>query len=230
MVRLDQAKLARIGLTVAAMLVAVIAASSMVRSTVPPWNPAEVLTVDANALPGEAETFRGGAQGARLTASSQEKGGTRTLDKFDSRRAYPGAPPVIPHPLLEDKTMGGAGCLGCHREGGFVPVYKAYAPVTPHPDYMNCRQCHVPQKDEPAFGGGSNWQKISGPAVKQAAMPGAPPPIPHALQMRNNCVACHGGPGAVAEIRTPHPERANCRQCHVPAEERSAAFDRGGVR
>jgi cytochrome c-type protein NapB len=64
--------------------------------------------------------------------------------------------------------------------------------------------------------------------VKQAHMPGAPPPIPHSPDMRGNCVACHAGPGAVAEIRTPHPERANCRQCHVPTED-SGTFDRGGV-
>ena len=38
---------------------------------------------------------------------------------------------------------------------------------------------------------------------------------PHDLFFRGNCLACHSGPSAVAEIRTAHPERADCRQCHV---------------
>lgn len=226
----ERAKLARIGLAVALMVAGVLAAGSMVGTSVPALKPSETLTFEADALPGEAETFRYDSRGPGLTASSQERGGPRTLDKFDSRRAFPGAPPVIPHPLLEDRTIGGKGCLGCHRDGGFVPSLKAYAPVTPHPDLENCRQCHVPQEKETLFAGGNKWEKISAPMVKQEAMPGAPPPIPHSLQMRGNCVACHGGPGAVAEIRTPHPERSNCRQCHVPTEEHGAVFDRGGVR
>jgi cytochrome c-type protein NapB len=45
--------------------------------------------------------------------------------------------------------------------------------------------------------------------------PGAPPTIPHRLLMRENCGACHVGPGARAGIVTSHPERVRCRQCHV---------------
>ena len=48
------------------------------------------------------------------------------------------------------------------------------------------------------------------------ATPGAPPRIPHRVLMRENCVACHDGPGAREEVRTTHPERWRCRQCHVP--------------
>ena len=55
---------------------------------------------------------------------------------------------------------------------------------------------------------------------------GSPPPIPHALQMRENCLACHAGPGAVLEIRSTHPERWNCRQCHALGAEPVAAFER----
>ena len=43
----------------------------------------------------------------------------------------------------------------------------------------------------------------------------SPPVIPHKTFMRENCTACHTGPAAREEIRTPHPERARCRQCHV---------------
>jgi cytochrome c-type protein NapB len=59
-------------------------------------------------------------------------------------------------------------------------------------------------------------------------LPGGPPPIPHGLQMRENCLACHAGPAAVAEIRTPHPTLVNCRQCHALSTEPPAAFERTG--
>ncbi|HRJ21883.1 MAG TPA: hypothetical protein PLF84_22770, partial [Bryobacteraceae bacterium] len=64
------------------------------------------------------------------------------------------------------------------------------------------------------------------PAVKQAALPGAPPIIPPDLPLRTNCVACHAGPAAVPELRTTHPERANCRQCHATAADSVTAFRR----
>ena len=47
-------------------------------------------------------------------------------------------------------------------------------------------------------------------------MEGSPPVIPHKLFMRENCLSCHAGPSAPKEIRMSHPERVNCRQCHVP--------------
>jgi cytochrome c-type protein NapB len=39
--------------------------------------------------------------------------------------------------------------------------------------------------------------------------------------MRENCAACHAGPAAREEIRTSHPERTRCRQCHVEVTARS---------
>jgi len=46
-----------------------------------------------------------------------------------------GAPPVIPHRISDDAT--GKDCLVCHKEG------LNDAPQTPHPDRVNCTQCHV---------------------------------------------------------------------------------------
>ena len=43
------------------------------------------------------------------------------------------------------------------------------------------------------------------------------PSIPHPLEGRENCLACHTGPAAREEIRTSHPERERCQQCHVPS-------------
>lgn len=229
----ESKRLARIAGAVVLMLGVVVAASSLAPAGYAPWEPTPLLVADPNALPGEAETFRGAAiDGAALREVSQQKGGARNLSNYDERRAFPGAPPAIPHDLFEDRSMGGKGCLGCHADGGYVPPFKAYAPVTPHPDMLNCRQCHVAQqKGQTQFGKGSQWTKVSGPVVDQQALPGGPPPIPHTLEMRGNCVACHAGPAAVAEIRTPHPERGNCRQCHVPSTaDSSAVFERGGAR
>jgi len=50
--------------------------------------------------------------------------------------------------------------------------------------------------------------------------PISPPTIPHRVLMRENCVACHSGPAAREEIRTTHPERTRCRQCHVEVRVR----------
>ena len=65
--------------------------------------------------------------------------GLRNLAVYEARRAYPGAPPIVPHPLVE---KGGhfERCLSCHEKGGYVPKYKAYAPVTPHPNFTYCVQ------------------------------------------------------------------------------------------
>jgi cytochrome c-type protein NapB len=50
--------------------------------------------------------------------------------------------------------------------------------------------------------------------------PLAPPTIPHKTFMRENCTACHSGAAAREEIRTSHPERTRCRQCHVAVATR----------
>ncbi len=157
----------------------------------------------------------------------------RHLETFYGRRAYPGAPPAIPHPVAQDFAgnggarpdggdgQGGAGdCIACHGPGGYTERFAAYAPVTPHPEFENCRQCHVPQQEASGLFKASDWRTVAPPPLGQSALGGSPPRIPHSLQLRGNCVACHGGPGAVPEIATKHPERENCRQCHVPSQSR----------
>ena len=139
----------------------------------------------------------------------------RSLNTYYNNRAYHGAPPSIPHPVEDEKSMGGKDCLKCHENGGFVKKWEAYAPVTPHPEYENCRQCHVPVKTNGVFKG-TNFDKIPAPkAGINNALAGSPPVIPHQIQLRENCLACHAGPSAPKEIRVSHPERVNCRQCHV---------------
>lgn len=139
----------------------------------------------------------------------------RSLKTYYNTRAYHGAPPSIPHHVESEQSMGGNDCLKCHENGGFVKKWDAYAPVTPHPDYENCRQCHVPTKSNSLFKP-TNFEKVPAPKVGvNNALTGSPPVIPHQIQLRENCLACHAGPSAPKEIRVTHPERVNCRQCHV---------------
>jgi cytochrome c-type protein NapB len=97
-----------------------------------------------------------------------------------------------------------------------------FAPANPHLETRrdggttNCRQCHV----HTTSSGVLVASRFSGlpQTIRRGGRlyPGAPPVIPHFVAMRENCLACHSGPAARPEIRTSHPERANCTQCHVP--------------
>lgn len=138
----------------------------------------------------------------------------RSLNSYYNNRAFHGAPPYIPHPVNDDGKIGDNDCLKCHQNGGYVEKFKAYTPVVPHPTYVNCKQCHVSQKTTTVFKA-TNWEKVPAPGIGNAALQGSPPIIPHQTQLHENCLACHAGPAAPKEIRVTHPERINCRQCHV---------------
>lgn len=191
------------------------------------------LTGDADtpSLPAETGVFRLAVRALEYRQTGKEgvaAPGGRTLSSFYQRRAYPGAPPVIPHRLLNAQAWGGADCLSCHRDGGYSPGFGAMTPVTPHPDFQACLQCHVPQQDAAGLFQATTFTRMPPPEIDGSALPGSPPPIPHDLQMRNNCLACHAGPAAVREVRTDHPERVNCRQCHAWIAAPGAVFRREG--
>ena len=147
-------------------------------------------------------------------AMPREPNRKRTLAVYYSRRASPGDPPFIPHPI-DTSDESGRTCLACHIDGGWVPRFSAYTPVTPHPDQVPCQSCHEPQA--------TPVKTPPPPPRLPAVTPGTPPPIPHSLEMRENCRACHVGPGAVDELRTTHPEREPCQQCHKLAESKEAS-------
>jgi len=149
----------------------------------------------------------------------------RTLDEYYSRRQYPGSPPYIPH-KVEEPDLARVECLACHARGGWLEELKRHTPITPHPEQEACRQCHVALSGEKLFVD-IDWASVATPCLGRSELPGAPPPIPHELQMRGDCVACHVGPGAVATIRVEHPSRGNCRQCHVPDDTNVKPFQRG---
>jgi cytochrome c-type protein NapB len=139
----------------------------------------------------------------------------RTLEEYYSRRQYPGSPPFIPH-KVEEPDLARVECLTCHLRGGWTEELKKNTPVTPHPEQEACQQCHITVTETKLFVE-TDWKSVAPPRLGRTALPGAPLPIPHEIQMRGNCIACHVGPGTVATIRVEHPSRGNCRQCHVPA-------------
>ena len=152
-----------------------------------------------------------GCAGGEAVGAVPRSTGERALG-----RAYDGAPPTIPH----DATIGS--CVTCHDDDGTAIAGVGVAPASPHGEaaasgaMRRCRQCHAPVEAPEAFVVSRFIGLAQGPWRGTRASLGAPPTIPHTLQLRGECLTCHAGPGARAEIRTTHPERVRCRQCHVP--------------
>lgn len=230
---------------VASVAVAVVAATVAVKRAAqrprsPPASETQLGLVAADQpIKAEAEVFRThpGVTAISPAGERERDAHPRTLARFRFLRAYPGAPPRIPHGFTADEFRTGA-CNTCHQRGGYSPRFDAYVPVTPHPEMPACLQCHV-GRDEvtgvslPSLDPSTvcrqchapsaarwaealvDWRPMAWPERAEPAEPGRVPPITHDLFFRGNCLACHSGPSAVSEIRTTHPERANCRQCHV---------------
>jgi len=138
----------------------------------------------------------------------------RTLQKYYSLRSFDGAPPVIPHPI-EKEVFGGKACLKCHQNGDYAPKWKGHAPVTPHPELVSCRQCHVARTTKLQFVKQNFRGKQANRNDSKPTLKGSPLLIPHSLFMREKCLSCHAGKATVTEIRTTHPERTSCLQCHL---------------
>ncbi len=138
-----------------------------------------------------------------------------------ARRAYDGAPPTIPHSIDQQATPD---CLSCHERG--AKIAGKSAPRPSHPRYDSCTQCHVVSNDPrpgsapvPALAE-NTFVGLASPERGERAWAGAPPTIPHPTWMRSQCASCHG-PGGKQGLKTSHPWRQSCTQCHAP----SAALD-----
>lgn len=135
-----------------------------------------------------------------------------------ARRAFDGAPPVIPHAPVGDS------CLACHNARGIEIPDLGFAPPMPHAmtsgfsAITRCVQCHVYRATDDVFAESDFVAHRAGGTPPHRAFDGAPPVMPHRVFMRESCLSCHSGPAAREEIRTTHPERSNCVQCHLPAQ------------
>jgi cytochrome c-type protein NapB len=104
-----------------------------------------------------------------------------------------------------------------------------FAPPFPHGQtaeparFTRCEQCHVYRTTEKVFHANSFTGLAQDLRHGGRLYATAPPVIPHALFLREDCLACHGGPAAREAIRTTHPERTRCRQCHA-VETTTAVF------
>ncbi len=132
-------------------------------------------------------------------------------------RAYDGAPPVVPHAVAGSSTVE---CLACHEKGGVVAGRRA--PAMSHERHDSCTQCHVaaggPPSTPPPPLTSNEFAGVTPAASGARAWPGAPPTIPHSTRMRSNCASCHGAAGALG-MRSTHPWRENCQQCHTPSAD-----------
>ena len=129
-------------------------------------------------------------------------------------RLYSGAPPTIPH---EVDGLGRHDCLDCHLEGDAMSDGNQ-AKATPHPELERCQQCHVATNTSELFVG-SDYEGGWSYPLGTVGQPMGPPLIPHPMTLRENCLGCHGEDASEPALRTTHPERVRCEQCHVPAHE-----------
>lgn len=177
-----------------------------------------------------AAVISAGCGGDRVPVPDREGAVKSAAAVRAGRRAYDGAPPTIPHDNF------GMSCEACHSGQGQSVPGVGFAPASPHEGTAmagataRCRQCHVFVTDERLFVASEFVGLEQDLRPGERATPGAPPTIPHRMLMRENCVACHAGPGAREGIRTSHPERWRCRQCHVPLGTREEFRGALGVR
>ena len=142
----------------------------------------------------------------------------RALDERQARRAYEGAPPVIPHPSTQ---LGPLACMACHDLG--VRVGLRTAPPMSHEYRGACTQCHVSadnplpfsEREPEALALDNAFEGLSHSVAAAPRLSAeAPPMTPHATHMRERCDSCHGAAGREG-LSTDHAWRASCTQCHA---------------
>lgn len=171
----------------------------------------------AEAVTGDLDALRSGipdrgAEAAQVDPRSEARLRPEARRLRAERRAYDGAPPTIPHPIAERNAVA---CMSCHVDG--LKLVDKIAPPMPHKAYASCVQCHVAVSDSvqpAALEVENDFKGLSSAVVAPRAWPGAPPVIPHTTWQRERCVACHG-PAGKPGLRTSHPERQSCVQCHA---------------
>ena len=136
-----------------------------------------------------------------------------------ANRAFPGAPPTIPHPISARSS--GLECKACHLSGAAIGA--VVAPAMSHQPFVSCAQCHVPQapdlpnraNDGSVADRGRGQLRLAAAtvanrfiALHSAVAPYranrvSPPQIPHATFMREQCQSCHGVSGCARLAELP---------------------------
>ncbi|MCA9135769.1 MAG: hypothetical protein KDB00_03395 [Planctomycetales bacterium] len=147
---------------------------------------------------------------AEITPNPTDK--LRSLATRASRRAFNGAPPVIPHAIEQTND---AACYACHGHG--AKIGERVANRMSHGFLVNCLQCHGAPPPTPFAdvntAVSSSFVGLPAPVSAPRAFPDAPPVVPHSTWMREQCLSCHGGAWPGLEVT--HRWRANCQQCHA---------------
>jgi nitrate reductase (cytochrome), electron transfer subunit len=141
----------------------------------------------------------------------------RALEERAQNRAYAGAPPTIPHAV---RQTGATECMVCHGEG--LRIDGKLATPMSHEFMTNCTQCHVVSESPFPFAEtnydalplNNAFAGLAGFSGGEPAFETAPPQIPHPTFMRSDCTSCHGTM-AREGLRTTHPWRQSCTQCHA---------------
>lgn len=140
----------------------------------------------------------------------------RSLRTRASRRAFNGAPPIIPHAV---ENTADAACYVCHGQG--MRIGQRVANRMSHGFLANCMQCHAPPSPKPfeqwVSEVDNGFDGVAAPMQGERAFPGAPPTVPHSTWMRQNCLSCHGQEAGWNGLQSTHPWRINCQQCHAPS-------------
>lgn len=151
---------------------------------------------------------------AEIVVTPEQK--TFALQLREKNRAFNGAPPTIPHPVDQ---MSANSCMACHGNG--IKTESLRISKMSHQFLANCTQCHVennPTHMQANLFKESEFVGLPAPTGGPRAYEGAPPMIPHSTWMRVDCMSCHGFAGQQG-IRTTHPWRQNCQQCHAPSSK-----------
>lgn len=144
------------------------------------------------------------------------RGEERSANDRKNLRAFYTAPPVIPH---EVESRDSKDCLRCHATVTDLGSGRI-AMATPHPQFTNCQQCHVSKDLSGLLQVDNSWRGLEEPQYGERWSGVSPPMIPHRTFLRENCLSCHGAEHPNMRMRTPHPNRTSCTQCHVPNASR----------
>lgn len=111
---------------------------------------------------------------------------------------------AFPHPIALEGKHAQVWCHDCHK-GVQKPVYQCANCHEPPANHFEagCESCHTPY----------GWRESAAAVIGQATR------IPHPLEGRDNCVACHAPSSPVRPAPADHEGRSSpqCGLCHKPA-------------